>query len=83
MVLLAYAEAHFDALMMAALTWAVCALSPGVRWAMTCCGCHWHQWVTLPVLGFFAGRQWFRSGLIALVVLLVFALFFWQSLPDR
>ena len=84
-VLISYAaEAHFDALMVAALVWALVA--HGAGWS------HWAvglasvatgiKWITLPLIPFFAGRRLFLGGLVAVTVLLLPALFFWDTLPQ-
>lgn len=85
LVLLSYAgEAHFDALMIAALVWAVVAFESGrVRVAVALAALATGiKWVTLPLLPFFTGKDLVRNGVIALTVLLLPALFFWGTLPE-
>lgn len=84
-VLLSYAgEAHFDSVMVAALVWAVVALEAGRTRLAVCLAAlaTGVKWVTLPLLPFFGGAQLVRNGIIALSVLLLPALFFWQTLAD-
>lgn len=84
-VLLAFAgEAHFDVFMVAALVWALWAYESGrkqlaVGLAALATGV---KWITLPLLPFFACRNYLRGGLVAALVLLLPALFFWETLPQ-
>jgi hypothetical protein len=87
-VLLSFAgEAHFDSLMLAALVWAVWAFEVGhKKWAMVLVSVATGiKWITLPLMPFFLGRlEWRRSvglSLLSSAVLLLPALFFWDSLP--
>ncbi|MFW5874065.1 MAG: glycosyltransferase [Verrucomicrobiota bacterium] len=87
LVLVAYAgEAHFDALMVAALVWAVVA---GGRWlpAALAALSGGIKWITLPLLLFFRGRRhplrWCWSAVLAAgAALLLPALPFLGTLPD-
>ena len=82
-VLLAYAaEAHFDALMVAALMWALCAHPAGrgpaaVVLAAVAAGL---KWIALPLLPFFADQRLLRSAVLAGLVLWLPALYFWGAL---
>ncbi len=82
-VLIAYAgEAHFDSMMMAALVWAVCAAEAGrtklaVALVSVATGI---KWITLPLIPFFAGKRLVVGGLISVGVLLLPALYFYDSL---
>lgn len=82
-VLIAYAgEAHFDSMMMAALVWAVCAAEAGrTKLAVTLVSVATGiKWITLPLIPFFAGRRLVVGGLISVGVLLLPALYFYDSL---
>ena len=84
-VLLSFAgEGHFDSLMVAALVWALVAHDFGrTGWAVTLAAIATGiKWVTLPFIPFFAGGRLVRGALIALITLLLPALFFWSSLPQ-
>jgi hypothetical protein len=84
-VLLSFAgEGHFDSLMIAALVWALVAHGVGrFGWAVTLAALATGiKWVTLPLIPFFAGGRLVRGAVIALVTLLLPALFFWNSLPQ-
>lgn len=82
-VLIAYAgEAHFDSMMVAALVWAVCAVEAGrtklaVILVSIATGI---KWITLPLIPFFAGKRIVVGGLISVSVLLLPALYFYDSL---
>jgi hypothetical protein len=92
-VLIAYAgEAHFDSMMVAALVWALCAVEAGrsklaVTLVSVATGI---KWITLPLIPFFALRQdqsltvkrLVVGGLISVGVLLLPALYFWDSLES-
>jgi hypothetical protein len=83
-VLVAFAgEAHFDSLMLAALVWALWAYEVGrVKLAVALVSISTGiKWITLPLIPFFAGKRLFASGLISIAMLLLPALFFWESLP--
>lgn len=84
-VLISYAaEAHFDSLMVAALVWALAAHSAGrVKTAVTLASLATGvKWITLPLIPFFAGKRLFRGAALSIVVLLLPALFFWETLPQ-
>ncbi len=72
MVLLAFAaEAHFDALLVAPLVWAVWAVESGrartaVALASLAAGI---KWITLPLLPFFGGRRMVPAAVVGAVVL--------------
>ena len=93
-VLLSFAgEGHFDVLMIASLVWAVWAYDQkryylAVVFASLATGI---KWVTLPLIPFFAGGgfRWLRNEMVAklsaymllsVLVLLLPAVFFWDSL---
>lgn len=87
-VLVSFAvEAHFDALMLAALVWAVWAFETGRKsWAMVFISVATGlKWITLPLLPFFLGPLEFKRtvwlSLVSCVVLALPALVFWDSLP--
>jgi len=87
-VLMSFAgEAHFDALMLAALVWAVWAFESGrTRWAVVLVSIATGiKWITLPLMPFFFGQFNFKRtvglSLLALAVVLLPALVFWDSLP--
>ncbi|MEO0510180.1 MAG: glycosyltransferase [Verrucomicrobiota bacterium] len=85
MVLLSFAgEAHFDILMVAPLVWALWLYETGrTRWAVALASISSGiKWVTLPLLPFFAGRRLISGAAVALLVLILPALFFWESLPQ-
>jgi hypothetical protein len=82
-VLIAYAgEAHFDSLMVAALVWAVCAAEVGrTKLAVTLVSVATGiKCITLPLIPFFAGNRLVVGGLISVGVLLLPALYFYDSL---
>ena len=84
LVLLAFAgEAHFDALMLAPLVWAVWAYEKerGKLAVVLVSIATGVKWITLPLIPFFCAKRLFTGGLIALATLLLPALFFWDSLP--
>lgn len=84
-VLISYAaEAHFDALMVAALVWALVAHSAGrVKSALALASIATGvKWITLPLIPFFAGKRLIRGAIISIAVLLLPALFFWETLPQ-
>jgi hypothetical protein len=82
-ILIAYAgEGHFDALMVAALVWGVWAAAVGreklsVVLVSMATGV---KWIALPLLPFFM-RKRILYVLLAMLTLVLPALFFWQSLP--
>mgnify|MGYP001579491958 CR=1 FL=1 len=84
-VLLAYAgEAHFDSLMVAALMWALCAHQAGrrqlaVALVSVATGI---KWITLPLVPFFVGKRLVSGAVVALVVLLLPAMCFRDSLVE-
>lgn len=85
LVLVAFAaEAHFDALMLAALVWALAAHGAGrVGWAVALASIATGiKWITLPLIALFAGRRLLSGGLVALSLLLLPALFFRESLSQ-
>ena len=82
-VLIAYAgEAHFDSLMVAALVWAVCAAEVGrTKLAVTLVSVATGiKCITLPLIPFFVGNRLVVGGLISVGVLLLPALYFYDSL---
>ena len=82
-VLVAYAgEAHFDSMMVAALVWAVCAVEAGrTKWVVVLVSVATGiKWITLPLIPFFAGKRLVVGGLISVGVLLLPALYFYDSL---
>ena len=84
-VLISYAaEAHFDSLMVAALVWALVAYKAGrMRWAVALASVATGvKWITLPLIPFFAGKRLVSGAAISIVVLIVPALFFWETLPE-
>lgn len=83
--LLSYAgEAHFDAMMIAPLVWALYFYETGkTPWAIALASmASGIKWITLPLLPFFAGRKLSSGALLAIAVLAAPALFFWDSLPQ-
>jgi len=85
LILFAYAgEAHFDALMVAALVWALVAFQSGrTKWAVSLASiASGIKWITLPLIPFFAKRPRLVEGGLALAVLLLPILIFWNSLPE-
>jgi len=84
-VLISYgAEAHFDSLMVAALVWALVAHAAGrVKWAVALASMATGvKWITLPLIPFFAGKRLALGAAISISVLIVPALFFWETLPE-
>lgn len=106
-VLISYAvEAHFDALMVAALVWAVVAHSSGrAKWAVALASVATGvKWIALPLIPFFALyrgvracsppeggshseglrklRHYVFAAAVSVSVLLLPALFFWETLPE-
>lgn len=87
-VLISFAgEAHFDALMLALLVWAVWAyekkrINLALALAALATGI---KWVTLPLIPFFGlcrkPLDYVRVSVIAALLLLLPALLFWDSLP--
>ena len=83
-VLIAFAgEAHFDALMVTALIWALYAYEagrphPAVAWISLATGI---KWITLPLIPFFTARRLVFGTAIALVLLLIPAASFFASIP--
>ncbi|MGJ8651962.1 MAG: glycosyltransferase [Opitutaceae bacterium] len=87
-VLISFAgEGHFDALMLAPLVWAVWAYQKkrtnlAVVLASLATGI---KWVTLPLIPFFGfcrkPLDYVRVTVVAVLVLLLPALYFWDSLP--
>jgi hypothetical protein len=85
LVLISYAaEAHFDALMVAALVWALVAEGAGrSRWAVGLASVATGiKWVVLPLIPFFAGKRLVSGALLALAVWILPALCFWETLPQ-
>jgi len=82
-VLISYAgEAHFDALMVMPLVWALWAYESGrvglaVVLASLATGV---KWVTLPLIPFFAGKRLWMGAVLSVATLLLPAVFFWSSL---
>ncbi|MFQ3271231.1 MAG: hypothetical protein ACI9A1_001554, partial [Lentimonas sp.] len=82
-VLISYAgEAHFDALMLAPLVWALWAYESGRRTlavvlASIATGV---KWIALPLIPFFAGKRLVVGACVAVAALLLPALYFYDSL---
>ena len=84
-ILLSYAaEAHFDSLMLAALVWALVAHEAGrTRWAVALASVATGvKWITLPLIPFFAGKRLIQGATLSMAVLILPALFFWETLPE-
>ena len=84
-ILMAFAgEAHFDALMIAALMWAVWAHEVGrVNLATVLVSLATGiKWVSLPLIPFFGRKQWASGTLIALCLLLLPTVYFFDSIPS-
>ncbi|CAA6678369.1 MULTISPECIES: glycosyltransferase [unclassified Lentimonas] len=84
-VLISYAgEAHFDALMLAPLVWALWAYESGRRMlavalASVATGV---KWIALPLIPFFAGKRLVVGGCVAVATLLLPALYFYDTLDS-
>ena len=84
-ILLSFAgEGHFDSLMVATLVWAVVAYDAGrFKWAVVLASLATGvKWITLPLIPFFAGIRLFLGALIAILTLLIPAVYFWDTLPQ-
>ena len=82
-VLMAYSgEAHFDSLMVAALMWALCAYEAGHKnWAIALASVATGiKCITLPLMPFFLGRRWIVGAFISAVILLLPAVYFFDSI---
>lgn len=85
LILIAYAgEAHFDSLMVAALLWALCAYEAGhTKSALLLVSMATGiKWITLPLIPFFMGKRLFRGVLIAMPVLLLPTVYFFDSIES-
>jgi hypothetical protein len=83
--LIAYAgEAHFDALFLAPAIWAVWAWDRQQqrRALFLICLATGIKWITLPLIPFFCRPKRVIYGFMALIFLLLPALYFWDSLPQ-
>ena len=82
-VLVAFAgEAHFDSLIVAALTWGLHAYEAGrkhlaVMWISVATGI---KWITLPLIPFFFKKRSVVGILIAVIVLTLPAIYFFDSI---
>ena len=84
-VLISFAgEGHFDSLMIAALVLAVVAYGAGrFKWAVVLASLATGvKWITLPLIPFFARKRLLSGATIAILTLLIPAVYFWDTLPQ-
>lgn len=85
LILIAYAgEAHFDSLMVAALLWALYVYEVGRnKSALTLLALATGiKWITLPLIPFFIGKRLLPGCLIVLLILLLPAVYFVDSIES-